>query len=106
VPSPRLTDHEIAVLYWDATDPERKALWEGELRTRAQQEIMRQLPARTGICPGGLPCVMDEKGAYSSGALLHKGSYSMCEHKGEIQWDEPTPEVAAKLAILEALRTT
>lgn len=109
--SMHLNAADLAKLLPGAKGKKREAILK-ELRNEARWTILRQLPARTGTCGAGYRVIMDEKGAYSSGYLLHTGvepgggpaRWSTCGHTGPITWDEPGERTRRLRALLEALR--
>lgn len=86
-----VTPHQLRILILsDPSDPHvLHAIRENVLRG-----IERRIPARKGVCSAGHRVVMDEKGAMSSGYLLHAEGYGICNHDLD-HWDEPTERVAA-----------
>lgn len=89
-----LREDELRVLIeHNAGDPNRQAVWIGELAYQRIAEIQRQLPNPTGLCSCGREVYIDQKGVYSSGYVFHSDDNSL-SHCGET-WDPDTPEVAA-----------
>lgn len=98
----RLSDEQLRRLV--ASDPsDTEAV--RELRDRTRWKAIRALPNPTGTCAAGHRVYLDQRGAYSSGYLIHARTHSVCEHGIEREgWDADTLRTTALRALIEELR--
>lgn len=91
----KLTRAELLLLIdLNADDPNRQSIWLGELAAQRIDAIRSELPNPKGTCSAGRRVFIDQKGAYSSGYVIHFDNDTPCGHAGEV-WDADEPWVTA-----------
>lgn len=115
-----LTDEQLVTLL-AAYPKDEKLLKEMKFRTRLK--IVHELPSPTGTCSAGIPVILDDKGAYSSGYWVHVYPEGMpnagrarggCNHvdpktgaytgEYEVKLDPRTPKAVRLHRLLDSLR--
>ncbi len=98
-----MTDPELALLIASCPAGQRRDELIAEMTDRVRWQLIRARPSRTGTCAAGLPIVIDDNDAYSSGYIVHtRPGNGVCEH-GAVAWDTD-PRRDRYDALLDELR--